>query len=148
MKRGERESGGACKSATPGPMDGQREARRYVQTSRTVSNPGSEARISEETFGNRGTRPWPPFRKRDFNQILPFHQFLLLLSPLDFPFPWQILECLFRRGEEGREFCFPLFSFFPFLRLEGEIDHPIYAITKRGFTISSRVFDYTSSDDK
>lgn len=44
-------------STNPPPLvNGQREARRYVQTNGSVLNPGSEARISGETFGNRRTR--------------------------------------------------------------------------------------------
>lgn len=150
MKRGERESGGACKSATPGPMDGQREARRYVQTSGTVSNPGSEARISEETFGNRGTRPWPPFRKRDFNQILPFHQFLLLLSPL-LPLANTRMPVQKRRRRERILFSFIFFLSFPstrrgesitqFTQLRSEVSRfrLVYSITRQAMISDSRL---------
>lgn len=55
--------------------------------------------------------------------------------------------CL-EEAKKGENFVFLYFLSFLSFDSKGGIDHPIYAITKRGFTISSRVFDYTSSDDK
>lgn len=101
-KRGERESrgpGGACKSAHPQRTDKGRRDDMYKRTG-AVSNPGSEARISEETFGNRGTQP--PFRKRDFNQILPFHQFLLLRHSV-FPSLGKHSNACLEEAKRGRE---------------------------------------------